>query len=138
MLRPAIPIDPGALAPATRERDDGATTLEIVPQLLAIEHREKFGIVQPVELPAGASAAGDQRRVTAEIEQAPAHASRAEKSRSSRKERMQDVAAHEGPVGEEQRRRGAAGTAGRPPGGAPPPPAAPPARRPRPPPPPPP
>src|SRR5207249_508321 len=111
MLRPTIAIDPGVLPPAARERDDRTTTLEIVPHLFAVEHRQKRGVVQPVQLAARGAGAVDQRRPPAEIEQAPTHAALAEKRRAAREQRMQDVAAHERSVGEQQRRRVAAGTA---------------------------
>src|SRR5438093_622924 len=111
MLRPTIPINPGALTPATRERDDSATTLEIVPHLLAVKHREKFWIVQPIQFPTRAGIPLDQPRPSAQIDQPSAHASLAEEGRISGEEPMQDVAAHEGSVGEQQRGRGAAGPA---------------------------
>src|SRR5207249_8529026 len=111
MLRPTIAIDPGVLPPAARERDDRPTTLEIVPHLFAVEHRQKRGVVQPVQLAARGAGAVDQRRPPAEIEQAPAYAAHAQKRRAAREQRMQDVAAHERSVGEEQRRGVAAGTA---------------------------
>src|SRR3990172_6479555 len=49
MLRSAVPVDPRPRAPAARERDHGPAAVEIVP-LLAVEHREKFEVVDPVEL----------------------------------------------------------------------------------------
>src|SRR5262245_65048793 len=49
ILWPAVAVDPRPRAPAVRECDDRAATLEIVP-LLPIEHREKFRVVQPVDL----------------------------------------------------------------------------------------
>src|SRR3989442_15079193 len=101
MLRPTIPIDPGALTPATRERYDNAATLEIVPHLLAVERREKFWIVQPIQLPARAAIPLDQPRPSAQIDQPSTHASLAEEGRRSGEERMQDVAAHEGSAGEQ-------------------------------------
>src|SRR5262245_895912 len=67
-----IPIDPHPGAPPVCERHDGAATLEIVP-LHAIEHRQKFGVVQPIDLAAHAADAFDQSGVLTEIEQAAAH-----------------------------------------------------------------
>src|SRR5262245_55844300 len=81
ILWPAIAVDPRPRAPAVRERDDRAASLEIVP-LLPIEHREKFGIVEPVDLAAHAPGAADQSRIVAEVERGPAHLARAERCRA--------------------------------------------------------
>src|SRR5215470_17823642 len=73
LARPAVPVQPRPRATPTSERHDRPTPLEIVP-LLAIEDREKFGAVEPVDLAAHAPAALDQPGVAAEIEQRSTHA----------------------------------------------------------------
>src|SRR5262249_420735 len=102
ILWPAIPVDPGPRAPAVRERDDRAASLEIVP-LLPIEQREKFRIVESVDLAAYAPGAVDQSRIAAEVEQARADLARAEKRRARGERAMERVAAHQGCGGEEER-----------------------------------
>src|SRR5262249_27574977 len=103
ILWAAVAVDPRPRAPAVRERDDRAATLEIVP-LLPIEHREKFGVVQLVDLPANTADAVDQAGVPAEVEQAPADVAGAEKRRSRAEHTVQRIAAHQGAIGEQEGR----------------------------------
>src|SRR5207253_11183687 len=103
ILWPAVAVDPRSRAPAVRERDDRAATLEIVP-LLSIEHGEKFGVIEAIDLAADATGAVDQSGVAAEVEQAPANRPFAEERRSRAERAMERVAAHQGAVGEQERR----------------------------------
>src|SRR5262249_37955925 len=101
ILWAAVAVDPRPRAPAVRERDDRAATLEIVP-LLPIEHREKFGVVQLVDLAANTAGTVDQAGIPAEIEQAAADVAAAEKCRSGSEHTMQRIAAHQGAVSEQE------------------------------------
>src|SRR2546427_5991562 len=99
----AIPVDPRARAPAARERDGGSATTEIVP-FLAIEHREKLGIVQLVDLAADVADTVDQPGIAAEIDQSSADAALADERRGRREHAMQRVAAQQRPVREQEPR----------------------------------
>src|SRR5437868_1267904 len=81
--RTAIAVEPRARPAAAGERHDRPTPVEIVP-LLAVEQRQKFGVVQAVDLAADAAAAVDEPGVAAEIEQAAAHAADAQEGRAVR------------------------------------------------------
>src|ERR687891_190305 len=67
----AVAVEPGARAAAAGERDGRPTPVEIVP-LLPVEHREKFWIVEAIDLAAHAADPLDEPGIPAEIEQAPA------------------------------------------------------------------
>src|SRR5687768_17178924 len=97
---PSVSIDPCARAAAARQRDGGATADEIVP-LLAIEHGEKFGPVQPVQLTPDSPAAGDQSGVGPQIDEAARRRRLADQGGAAGEEAMAAIAAHERAVGEE-------------------------------------
>src|SRR5262249_44269377 len=105
---PTVSVDPRARAPPGGERDGGAATIEIVP-LGAVEHREKFGHVQPVHLADDTTGAVDQPGKVAKVEQGTPDASRVQKLRAGGEQAMQAVAAHQRAVREENRRHGRAG-----------------------------
>src|SRR5687768_17869405 len=96
----SVSIDPRARAAAARQRDGGATANEIVP-LLANEHGEKFGPVQPVQLTPDPSAAGDQPGVGPKIDEPAGRGRLADQRGAGREEAMAAIAAHERAVGEE-------------------------------------
>src|SRR5574341_94334 len=104
MPRSAVPVDPRPHAPAARERDGGRPALEIVP-LLVVDHREKFGMLDPVELTAHAPPPLDQARILAEAEQPPGDTRFPDEPGAPREHTVQRVATHERPVREHQRRR---------------------------------
>src|SRR5574341_1206152 len=114
MPRSAVPVDPRPHAPAARERDGGRSALEIVP-LLVVEHREKFGMLDPVELTAHAPPPLDQARILATAEPPPGDTRLPDEPGAPREHPVQRVAAHERPVRDHPRRRAAGG--GRGPGG---------------------
>src|SRR6267142_4912330 len=64
---PAVAVEPRPCATTTGERHDRPTPLEIVP-LLTIEDREKFGVVEPVDLAVDPTAALDQAGIAAKVE----------------------------------------------------------------------
>jgi hypothetical protein len=79
-LWPSISIDPRGRPATIAEADAGSAPLEIVP-LLAVEGPEKFRIVQPVQLAANPSIAGDEPGVAMQVEQASSRPGLAEEGR---------------------------------------------------------
>ena len=82
LLLPAVLVDPRARPATVGEADAGAATLEIVP-FRAIEGVEKFGVVQPVQLPSNPPRAVDEPGVPPEIEEASLHQALSEKRRAA-------------------------------------------------------
>ncbi len=80
--RATVPVHPRARPATVGKVYTGAATLEIVP-LRAVEHREKFAIVEPVQLPLNTSLTVDETRVVAQVEQASAHPRFTKKRRSA-------------------------------------------------------
>src|SRR5690242_20230966 len=91
LARATIAVQPGAHASTIDERDDPPTPDEIVP-LLAIEHWQKFRIVETIDLAAHAAGAFDQPRIAAEVEQAAAHRPVTEAGDAASQGRVQAVA----------------------------------------------
>src|SRR5438093_12056246 len=104
VLRSAIPVHPRPCAPPARERYGRRATVEIVT-LLAVEGRENFGRIDPVQLPAHRSAPVDQAGIPPEIEQPAAHAPPLDERRSAREHRMQRVPPHQRSVRKQERGR---------------------------------
>src|SRR5439155_5880158 len=92
-----VAVDPRPRAPSVRERHDRAATLEIVP-LLSVEHREKFGVVEPVDLAVNAAGTDDQSGIAAEVEQTPADRAVAEQGRPRGQHAIEREASHQDPM----------------------------------------